>query len=52
MRREEILALATDDYQHRRGGYPESGEADTIDVYEDDWVIAWAKVKGDNDYEL
>lgn len=32
--REEILALATDDYQHRRGDYPESGEADTIDVYE------------------
>ena len=32
--REEILALATDDYQHRRGGYPESGEADTINVYE------------------
>ena len=34
MRREEILTLATDDYQHRRGDYPESGEADTIDVYE------------------
>ena len=34
MSREEILALATDDYQHRRGDYPESGEADTIDVYE------------------
>lgn len=34
MRREEILELATDDYQHRRGDYPESGEADTIDVYE------------------
>ena len=34
MSREEILALATEDYQHRRGDYPESGEADTIDVYE------------------
>ena len=34
MSRKEILALATDDYQHRRGDYPESGEADTINVYE------------------
>ena len=34
MRREEILELATEDYQHRRGGYPKSGEADTIDVDE------------------
>ena len=34
MSREEILALATEDYQHRRGDYPESGEADTIEVYE------------------
>ena len=34
MTKEEILALATEDYQHRRGDYPESGEADTIDVYE------------------
>ena len=34
MSREDILALATDDYQHRRGDYPVSGEADTINVYE------------------
>lgn len=34
MSREEILALATEDYQHRRGDYPASGEADIIDVYE------------------
>ena len=42
MTKEEILALATDDYQHRKGDYPASGEADTIDVYE----------KSDNTFEI
>lgn len=34
MNREEILALATNDYQRRGGDYPASGEANTINVYE------------------
>ena len=34
MTREDILALATDDYQHRGGDYPESDVANSIDVYE------------------
>ena len=34
MTREEVLALATDDYQNRRGDAPESDIPDTISVYE------------------
>lgn len=34
MKTEDILALATFDYQHRRGNYPESDIADTINVYQ------------------
>lgn len=34
MNREEILALATRDYQHRDGDYPRSNVADSINVYE------------------
>ena len=34
MKTEDILALATSDYQHRRGDYPESDIADTINVYQ------------------
>ena len=36
MTREEILALTTDDYQHRNGDYPLSGVAESIEVYEKD----------------
>lgn len=34
MTREEVLALATKDYQHRDDNYPKSDVADNIDVYE------------------
>ena len=34
MIREEVLALATDDYQHRDNNYPRSDVADSIEVYE------------------
>ena len=34
MNTKDILALATTDYQHRDGDYPESDVADTINVYQ------------------
>ena len=34
MTREEVFALATDDYQHRDGDYPKSNVATNIEVYE------------------